>query len=389
MKRSSWFAQLQGDLQRSLERFAAGKVSNFKKLLLQALISVLGFWFTFAVVRTAGFYPGSTTILVVILVALAGELWPALLFSLLLILADDYYFIPPVRSLFSSQASIDHFAVVGIVALVVNFLIYVLRAAFRLTLSAKSAMELAKQEAERSAQAMEKLLAHVSHDVRNPLASVKLMAQLIARQPAQAEKNQQLANRISEGLSRVDGMIQTLLDVSRLRAGQEIPLLFETCDLRKIVERTVEDLKVGVSCPLLFSGDDALVGIWSPEGIRRAVENLVSNALKYGDQTRPVTVRVSRNRATAIIAVHNEGRAISFAEQATLFDSYRRASTGSQTKGWGLGLALVKGVAEAHDGEVQVASSAEIGTTFTLTLPISGERRNAAKQAPAAGLNYP
>jgi signal transduction histidine kinase len=306
-----------------------------------------------------------------------------LLFSVLIIMADDYFFIPPIGSFFRSQASFDHFAVIGIVALVVNLLVYFLRTTFRSTIDAKVAMEKAKLDAERSAHAMEKLLAHVSHDVRNPLASVKLMSQLIARHPDQAEKNQQLANRIAEGLNRVDAMIQTLLDVSRMRAGQEIPLLFETCDLRKIVERTLEELSIDSSGPIQFSGEDSLVGTWSPEGIRRAVENLVSNARKYGDAERPIVVRVVRNRNEAVIAVHNEGKEISFSDQATLFDSYRRASTGARTRGWGLGLALVKGVAEAHDGSVEVTSAAGTGTTFTLLLPISLERRESGRREAA------
>jgi len=113
---------------------------------------------------------------------------------------------------------------------------------------------------------------------------------------------------------------------------------------------------------------------WDARVVRRALVNLLDNAIKYGGECSPVTVRVSEAGERVAIAVHNEGSTVSAEEMEHLFSAYQRARDGRRAakKGWGLGLALVKGVADAHGGVVQVASSAEGGTTFTLSLPRDG-----------------
>lgn len=358
-------------LQPRLERFISGGIPRYQKLLLQFLLASAGLAISALIYEAFGIYTGSFTALVVVAIALCGNFFASIVFSLALILVADYFFIPPLGIL-GTRESLEHFEVIAVVTLVVNILIYFLRATYRNTLQAKG-------EAVSAAHAMEKLLAHVSHDVRNPLASIKLMAQLVQRQNSSLEKSQQLAGKMIENLERVDSMIQNLLDVSRMRAGQEIPLVYETCELSRIVSRVVEDLSIGVESKIEYRGKESIPGIWGAEGIRRAVENLVTNAIKYGEAGRPISVHLFTSKNTAVIEVHNHGAPISPLEQRTLFESYRRASTGSGSKGWGLGLALVKGIAEAHDGSVEVSSVEEKGTTFRIYLPITNGRKESQK----------
>jgi len=114
-------------------------------------------------------------------------------------------------------------------------------------------------------------------------------------------------------------------------------------------------------------------GNWGSDGLRRAVENLIGNAVKYGDRLAPVTILVKRVGSMAEISVSNVGNPIDPNELPRLFDQYRRSRTaheGSQT-GWGLGLTLVKGVVDAHRGKIRVESSPRAGTCFTMEIPFA------------------
>lgn len=106
-------------------------------------------------------------------------------------------------------------------------------------------------------------------------------------------------------------------------------------------------------------------------GIKRALENLMINAIKYGACDTPIKVSLTQFNTEVCLQVHNEGNPIPLKEQASLFEYYHRSNdrSGSQ-QGWGIGLTLVKGIAEAHDGKVEVKSSKEEGTTFSIVLPV-------------------
>jgi signal transduction histidine kinase len=105
--------------------------------------------------------------------------------------------------------------------------------------------------------------------------------------------------------------------------------------------------------------------------MRRILENLCNNAIKYGDTTSRVTVSLRQEGDEAELAVHNWGNPIPASEQESLFQYFTRTKSAeaSGKRGWGIGLTLVKGVAEAHGGSVQVESSQEKGTTFRVRLP--------------------
>ena len=105
--------------------------------------------------------------------------------------------------------------------------------------------------------------------------------------------------------------------------------------------------------------------------LRRASENLVQNAIEYGDPDTQIEVRLLLQAAELWISVHNEGPAISPEELPVLFEPFRRLRTAikSGKRGWGLGLSLVRGVAEAYGGTVSVQSVSGEGTTFTLRFP--------------------
>jgi PAS domain S-box-containing protein len=215
----------------------------------------------------------------------------------------------------------------------------------------------------------------LSHDIRNPLAAAHSNAQLLEKYPEQIECSKRLLDRIVINIERADGMIQDLLDTSRLQRGMELHLKMAECDLGVALYEVVEELAVHYGDRLRFRTDGEFGGRWAFDALRRVTENLVGNAVKYGDPSSPITIRLSRNVDSVVLSVHNEGNAIPLDEQRTLFEPFRRAQSAEQSDkvGWGLGLTLVKGVAGALGGSIEVESGSEVGTTFRLTFRVRAQ----------------
>jgi signal transduction histidine kinase len=124
---------------------------------------------------------------------------------------------------------------------------------------------------------------------------------------------------------------------------------------------------------------DRLEGVWDADQLRRAIWNLVTNALKYGPSGAPVHVVLERSPDGVAAAVHNPGPPIPPEEQSRIFEPFGRAPRAeARARGWGLGLTLVRGCAAAHGGTLELASTAERGTTFTLRLPLDARATEAA-----------
>jgi signal transduction histidine kinase len=168
----------------------------------------------------------------------------------------------------------------------------------------------------------------------------------------------------------MDRMIRDLLDVSRVRAGERLPLRLDSCDLDMIAEEVAEELAVTHGDRFKLEIPETVRGIWSHEELHRALWNLGVNAVKYGAPGTPIRIRVERTPGGARLSVHNFGEPIASEDQPRLFDLYSRLRAGARPGGgWGLGLALVRAAAEAHGGKVGVQSSRDAGTMFTIELP--------------------
>jgi len=217
----------------------------------------------------------------------------------------------------------------------------------------------------------ERFVSTLAHDLRTPLTAAKMSSQLLLRSADDPARLQKLAGRIADNIDRADQMIRDLLDANRIKAGEKLPLEVDRCCLNEVAKQTLEELSSIHGDRFVLQASSILEGFWSPSGIRRILENLCGNGVKYGAPHRPVTVSLEADGGEVEIQVHNEGTPIPAAELPNLFEPFRRSSTArvSGERGWGLGLTLVKGIAEAHGGTVSVRSSETQGTVFTVRLP--------------------
>jgi signal transduction histidine kinase len=215
----------------------------------------------------------------------------------------------------------------------------------------------------------ERLASSLTHDLRGPITAAKMCSQLIGLRANDSALVISTANKISKSMDRLDSMISELLDASMIRTGQTLPLKIETCDLIEILNECVDELNLIYNDRFVIHADTSVQGCWSKSGLRRIIDNLATNAIKYGSPHTQITITVKQDDAKVAISVHNEGAPISTADQTILFKEFHRAKSAEGQKGWGLGLTVVKGLAEAHHGSVRVESSAEIGTKFIIEIP--------------------
>jgi signal transduction histidine kinase len=342
--------------------------------IVASMAAIIGFAAIYYIYGRTGLYFPSLTIITIAFIAIYGGVFIGISLAFILSVAADYFFIPPIGAIFSSHTGYEHFVIIVSLAVLVACLGSSLRTAFRRTI-------LAKQEAERASLLMEKVLALVAHDIRSPLSGLMMGSQFILKTPGQTDKHQSILAMMLRGVEQANSMIEALLDVASIRAGKTIYLDFQTCDLSGEVGRMIEELSLMERGRLDFTAETPIWGDWGISGIRRALVNLVTNAIKYGTPNTPIIINLQRINDHAVLSVHNQGHDIPVEDQEKLFDAFERSrgTENSALEGWGLGLASVKGIAEAHGGVVKVESAKNTGTTFTLELPI----RRVGRKAPS------
>ncbi|HET7755418.1 MAG TPA: sensor histidine kinase [Anaeromyxobacteraceae bacterium] len=229
----------------------------------------------------------------------------------------------------------------------------------------------------------EQMMATLAHDLRSPLGAAKAAAALILRRPDDPGV-MRWAARVDENVDRADKLLRMLLDVSRAGSGSRMPLDLGPCDLVVVIRSVVETLELSHGDRFSVQAPLAVRGHWSADALGRALENLLSNALKYGAADKRVTITIQQTLGRAIVSVHNEGSFIPAGDRAMLFQPFGRSrgADDSGVAGWGLGLAFVRAVAEAHGGSVTIDSLPETGTTFTLDIPLDARPLQTAPTTP-------
>jgi PAS domain S-box-containing protein len=221
-------------------------------------------------------------------------------------------------------------------------------------------------------QLLERFVIELSHDIRTPLAAAGSSMEAITRSACNDTRHFAMAERAMNSVRRIDQLMTDLLDVSRIKAGQHVALQLQQCDLRKIAVEVADELTPTHGDRFVVRPTTPVIGYWDGADLKRVIENLCSNAAKYGEPETPVTISLEPVKDRVLLKVHNFGEVIPPEHQTLLFEPFRRGLSAAdpRKKGWGLGLALVRGITEAHGGVVKVESYPKEGTTFTLDLPV-------------------
>ncbi len=227
-------------------------------------------------------------------------------------------------------------------------------------------------------RAQQEFLASVSHDLRSPLHAIGLLADELRDRVPDVDPAES-GRLIREEARRVLAQVDDVLLVTTQRAGA-LRLRVAPTDLRALAAEVVETAgpaahAAGVA--LRLDAPEPLVAEVDESRLRRALQNLVDNAVKYSPDGGTTRVSVGRDASTALVVVADEGIGIDAEEVARLGERFFRARSAQDAGigGTGLGLATVQAVAEAHEGLLEVASDRGRGSRFSLRLPLRHRAR--------------
>ncbi|WP_254509205.1 sensor histidine kinase [Anatilimnocola floriformis] len=173
----------------------------------------------------------------------------------------------------------------------------------------------------------------------------------------------------------MERMISDLLDYTRTRLGAGMPVNPAPLDLAALAQELIAEFKSGHPDRRIdLQAEGNLNGLWDSDRIRQAVSNLIGNALQHGSPDFPITLSLRGEEAFVVIDVHNGGEPIPSGELPKIFDPLIRGSSAERPRSnrpgsIGMGLYIAREVAKSHGGRIDVASTAENGTSFTIRLP--------------------
>jgi PAS domain S-box-containing protein len=241
----------------------------------------------------------------------------------------------------------------------------------------------ARLDAEKSVRVRDEFLSIASHELRTPIAPIKMHIELMR---LEMEKLDPSIFPESSGLRRaidiserqienLEHLTQDLLDVSRITAGR-IVLNRRRVDLRELITDVIErsqllihrsgsKVELKLPDPLI-----PVVGQWDPLRIEQIVMNLLTNALKYG-QGKPIAIRFGLQESDATLQVEDQGIGIAPEDQERIFQRFERVASMRNYPGLGLGLYITRELVRAHGGRIQVESELGHGTRFTVFLPLT------------------
>jgi signal transduction histidine kinase len=234
--------------------------------------------------------------------------------------------------------------------------------------------ELMQEQLLSKLRARDEWLTVVSHELRTPLTALSLSVfSLIGKSAANAPETTRPGAIVERQLDRLKRQVEELVDVAGLLSGS-LQLTLEDLDAGEVVAAAIEERRsrapgrelpivLNISGPVPCRGDRAR--------LRQLVAHLLDNALKFG-AGKPVEVSVTRVQAQASIAVQDHGSGVEREDQERIFGRFERAAEITNHGGFGLGLWVVRLIAEAHGGSVRVTSTEGGGATFITELPTHG-----------------
>jgi signal transduction histidine kinase len=231
----------------------------------------------------------------------------------------------------------------------------------------------ARTRAEQAIRTRDELLAIVAHDLRNPIQVIMGAARRIPEPPAGSGKSN-YAEFIRRSAREMERLVRDLLDLSSMESGN-FAIECQPVDVRQLLEEARANFDLWAEGRSLTFDFDVAPGIATVLADRsrllQVVGNLLQNALKFTPDGARICLRAAEHDGSVEIVVEDTGAGIAPEQLPHIFDRFWRGNRAARNSA-GLGLAICKGIVDAHGGTIEVRSTQNVGTTFTVTLPVSG-----------------
>lgn len=237
-------------------------------------------------------------------------------------------------------------------------------------------LQQAQAELQRAVAMRDDFMSMIAHELRNPLNSVYLQAQLRRKMLSEgrtpdAKAFLHMVERDERQIRSMIRLLDDMLDVSRVRTGRltVVPAPFDLAESVRSVVEAIGEQAHAAGVTLELAAPPTLPCVGDEFRIEQVVTNLLTNALRYG-QGRPVSVTVATSGTEALVSVRDRGMGIAPEDQERIFEQFERAQGDAQVPGLGLGLYIAREIAQAHRGQLAVRSTPGEGAEFILSLPL-------------------
>jgi two-component system sensor histidine kinase KdpD len=298
-------------------------------------------------------------LLAVVIAAIWWGQGPAIVTSILSVLAFDFFLVPPYLTL--SVADLQY---------IFTFIAFLIVGVVVSTLASKTREQVIQRQTEKLQSA---LLNSISHDLRTPLVSItgSLTALLDSDSGLDDATRKELLETAFTESDRLNRLVGNLLDMTRMEAGA-LKINRKACELRDVLGVTLEQLKgkikarnIRIDIPKDFPeiSMDFLF-------MMKVFFNLIDNALKYSPVDTPIDIRATAFKDKVRIEVKDRGIGILQGDLKRIFEKFYRVERPQKISGTGLGLSICKGIIEAHGGQISAQNNPDKGATFTITIPL-------------------
>ena len=239
-------------------------------------------------------------------------------------------------------------------------------------LADQAALALEKSHLDEIGVFREQLMGIVGHDLRTPLSTVVMAAELLLLRDGLGEPETALARKITRSAATAMRLIDQLLDLTRSRLGGGIAIERTVFQLDEVCRQVIIETELTTpDRPLEVDVRGDMTGVWDRDRLYQLVSNLVGNAIQHGEPRSPIALRMAAGETDIVIEIANRGIPIPPEILPFIFDAFRQGRTNHAHRkgGLGLGLFIAQEIARSHGGLITVTSSEGEGTTFRVRLP--------------------
>ena len=297
------------------------------------------------------------------IVAMLFDILPVLSAAVLSALIWNFFFIPPILTFHIDNTE-------DLLMFLLYFFIALVNAVLTFKIRKEESKARDKEEKENTIKLYNTLLNSLSHELRTPISTIIGAVDTLKENKEKISTSNQteLLNQIDIASTRLNRQVENLLNMSRLETGM-LKLNIDWCDTNELINAVIQKLSLSYKQTIVFEPNEHLPLFKFDRGlIEQVLQNLLYNAINYTPENSMIKIVASQQSNKCVISVSDNGKGIPESEIKYLFDKFYRLPL-AKTGGSGLGLSIVKGFIEAHNGSVKVKNNATGGVTFIVEFP--------------------